>query len=88
MRREVDKEEGQALADALGALFIETSAKQVCRRSENGFVDRFLIITNVTLERPFQREFFKGKGVEEAFKLLSEEVLLRLEVDNDNSVTL
>ena len=29
VRREVDKEEGQALADLLGALFIETSAKQV-----------------------------------------------------------
>ena len=25
----MDKEEGQALADVLGALFIETSAKQV-----------------------------------------------------------
>ena len=32
VRREVDKEEGQALADALGALFIETSAKQVCSK--------------------------------------------------------
>ena len=32
LRREVDKEEGQALADALGALFIETSAKQVCSK--------------------------------------------------------
>ena len=29
VRREVGKEEGQALADLLGALFIETSAKQV-----------------------------------------------------------
>jgi len=49
VRREVGKEEGQALADLLGALFIETSAKQ-------------------------------GKGVEEAFRLLSEEVLARLEM--------
>ena len=55
MRREVDKEEGQALADALGALFIETSAKQVCSKSENGFMDSFSIITYVSLERPFQR---------------------------------
>ena len=49
VRREVDKEEGQALADALGALFIETSAKQVCRRSENGCKNSFSIITNVSL---------------------------------------
>lgn len=50
VRREVAMEEGQQLADSLGALFMETSAKQ-------------------------------GKGVEEAFQLLCEEILERLEVN-------
>ena len=43
MRREVGKEEGQALADLLGALFIETSAKQVASAFDVTLVCKMLL---------------------------------------------
>ena len=69
------KEEGQALADLLGALFIETSAKQV------HLVGPFIKVGQVFVPSNLLNIIPKGKGVEEAFRLLSEEVLARLEVN-------